>query len=138
MKHLSYESGEGIYRIEADVLICGSDISIAICGGDTPHIGAVALASPRMSLADKEKTSASASVICVMGHKEDELARAAALKLAARFSCQTAVAAGIHIDDASEDDIKVLWKNYETVMVMIMEGLDVHLRKRQQPKTNVI
>lgn len=129
MKHLSYEAGDGIYRIEADVLICGRDISAAICGGDTPHIGAVALASPRMSLADKEKTSASASVICVTGHKEDELARAAALKLAARFSCQTTVVAGIHIDDATGDDIKVLWKNYEIVMDKIMEGLGAHLGK---------
>lgn len=129
MKHLSYEAGEGVYRVEADVLVLGRDISAAICGGDTPHIGAVALASPRMSLADKERTSASASVICVTGHKEDELARAAALKLAATFSCQTAVVAGIHIDDATEADIRVLWKNYEAVMAKILEDLGAHLSK---------
>jgi hypothetical protein len=123
MKQQTFEAGVGIYRVEAAVLICGRDISIAICGGDTPHIGAVALASPRMSLADKEKTSASASVICVTGHKEDELARSAALKLASRFSCQTVVVAGIHIDDATEADIKVLWKNYEAVMEKIIDGL---------------
>jgi len=124
MKQQSFEAGEGVYRIEAAVLICGRDISVAICGGDTPHIGAVALASPRMSLADKERTSASASVICVTGHKEDELARSAALQLAARFCCQVVVIAGIHIDDATADDIKTLWNSYEEVMAKIMTGIE--------------
>lgn len=129
MEQLSFEAGEGVYRVEATVTLCGSDLSVCICGGDTPHIGAVALASPRMSLADKEKTSASASVICVTGHKEDELAREAALELSTLFKCQAVVAAGIHIDNATGDDIKVLWKNYEAIMSMAKEGLSTLMKR---------
>lgn len=129
MEQLSFEAGEGVYRVEATVTLCGSDLSVCLCGGDTPHIGAVALASPRMSLADKEKPSASASVICVTGHKEDELAREAALDLSTLYRCQVVVSAGIHIDNATGDDIKVLWKNYKAVKEMTIEGLNTLLNR---------
>jgi len=53
MKQQSFEAGEGVYRIEAAVLICGRDISVAICGGDTTSLlEQLHWHLPRMSLAD--------------------------------------------------------------------------------------
>ena len=70
MKHFNIKAGEKQYIVEADVIICGKDLNVCIGGGEVQHIGASALAIPRKSLANEEKNSASASVICVVGHKD--------------------------------------------------------------------
>lgn len=108
--------GEGIYTVEAAVTICGKDINVCMGGGDTFHIGASALAVPRPSLADPTKNSASASVICVTSHKEDEIARSAALHLATLFKVRVNVTCGLHIDNATKEDIDILFENYRLVL----------------------
>lgn len=116
MKSTTVSCGEHPYRVEIAVALCGPDISLTVGGGDAYHIGAAALAVPRPSLADPAAPSASASVICVTAHKEDELARAAALELATEFGCRVTVSAGIHVDDATADDIKLLLGNYAAAL----------------------
>jgi hypothetical protein len=64
----------GGYDLTANVRRIGPDLLVAIWGGEAPHIGAVAAAQPRPSLRNPAVTSASASVICYPGHKEDDLA----------------------------------------------------------------
>jgi hypothetical protein len=116
------ETGEAPHRVEAHIVMCGCDVSVAICGGTRPHIGAGALAVPRPGLRDPEKTSASASVICVVGHKEDLLAKNAAEQLAAAFGRRVSVCAGLHIDQATDEDIKLLQHNCELLLQMIQKG----------------
>ncbi|MFT8350200.1 hypothetical protein [Clostridium saccharoperbutylacetonicum] len=77
---------------------------IVIFGGDVPHIGAVA----RKSLTGDGSNSASASVICITGHKEDEIARNIVLEFNSEFICNITVSAGVHIDNAKKKDIEVL------------------------------
>ena len=112
MKVIAIKVGEGIYTVELTATVCGKDYNICIGGGDTYHIGAVALGIPRPSLADATKISASASVLCVTAHKEDEVAREAALRLATLLNTRVVVTCGLHIDDASGEDIKQLYDNY--------------------------
>jgi len=78
-----------------------------------PHIGAVAVAVPRKSLTGDGSDSASASVICITGHKEDEIARQIALRLSSAWQCVVTVSAGVHIDDATKDDIVLLYANMQ-------------------------
>lgn len=104
--------GEGIHSVRSVVTVCGNDINVCCGGGDTYHIGAVALAVPRPSLADAFKVSASASVLCVTSHKEDEIARMASLRLATKFNARVSVACGLHIDNATQEDIDALFENY--------------------------
>lgn len=118
-----FETGEGRYKIEAIVVIAGRDLNITVGGGTSYHIGATALAIPRPSLDDPGLVSASASVICVTGHKDDQLARSAALKLSARFNCVVTVNAGLHIDDANADDIGLLTSNFNTLIQDIISRL---------------
>ena len=73
-------AGEGAHRVEALCALAGPDLCLCLAGGESPHIGAAALAVPRESLRGGGEPSASASVLCVTGHKEDELARDAALR----------------------------------------------------------
>lgn len=83
----------------------GADLCVAIFGGEQPHIGAVAVAQPRPSLRDPARTSASASVITLPGHKEDLLAHGLAGRLAAATGGAVSLSCGIHYDDLSADDI---------------------------------
>jgi hypothetical protein len=110
---------DGRYSIRCELCRCGDDISLAVSGGDRPHIGAVALAAPRPSLSDETKLSATVSSICVTGHKDDELARNAANKLAAKYNCVVVVSVGLHIDNASSDDIGHLYENFLRLMEQV-------------------
>ncbi len=92
-------------RLEALTVRMGDDLCIVITGGDQPHLGAVALAQARPSLEDKSKISASTSVLTVLGHKEDLLARTAAQTLAAAINKTVVVCCGIHVNAISEDEI---------------------------------
>jgi hypothetical protein len=115
------ETDTGAYDLTASVRMIGSDLLIAIWGGEKPHIGAVAVAQPRPSLKDPAVTSSSASVICLLGHKEDELAKAAAEILAAALKTQVVVTAGIHWDNLAPEAIRRVVRNSEILVDMILE-----------------
>ncbi len=126
MAGFSVSHGQERYRVEARAVCCGRDINVIIGGGTHYHIGASALAIPRSSLADAAQLSASASVICVTGHKEDELARQAALSLASSLDCIVNVVVGIHIDNASTEEIKKLINNFNQVINELQQILQEH------------
>ncbi len=121
MEEYSLNIGEGKYKVCLYVLFCGKDASICISGGEVPHIGAVSVAVPRKSLTGDGSDSASASVICITGHKEDELARCAALRLCTEWQCNVTVSAGVHINQANGDDLVILNKNIEELIEKLIE-----------------
>jgi len=81
----------------------GDDLCLTLSGGEQEHIGAVAAAQPRPSLADPARTSATASVITLPGHKEDMLARELSLKVAGALNVVVCVACGIHVSHPTPD-----------------------------------
>ena len=115
------ETHEGSYNLSARVGLIGQDILVAVWGGEKPHIGAVAVAQPRPSLKDPTVTSATVSVISYVGHKEDELAKAAAEILAATLNTRVVVTAGIHWDNLSEEGIQKIIDNSRILVDMILE-----------------
>jgi len=115
------QTDEDSYNLSASIRLIGEDVLVAIWGGEGPHIGAVAVAQPRPSLKDPDVTSATASVICFVGHKEDELVKAAAEILAATLKTQVVVTAGIHWDNLDEKAILGIIKNSELLVDMILE-----------------
>jgi len=116
-------TNEGTYDLEASVRLIGQDLLVAIWGGEKPHIGAVAAAQPRPSLKDPEITSATASVICLPGHKEDELAKAVSEILAAALNTPVVVTAGIHWDNISEEGIQKVIENSKILVDLILEKI---------------
>ena len=114
---------EGAYDLEAGVKLIGNDLLVAIWGGEKPHIGAVAAAQPRPSLKDPDVTSATASVFCFVGHKEDELAKAAAEVLAAAVNTRVIVTAGIHWDRIDQEGIRKVIRNSEILIDMILDKI---------------
>ena len=120
-REFTLQTEEDAYNLSASVRLIGEDVLVAIWGGEKPHIGAVAVAQPRPSLRDPAVTSSSASVICLVGHKEDELAKAAAEILAAALETQVVVTAGIHWDNLAPEAIRQVVENSEILVDMILQ-----------------
>ena len=114
---------EEAYRLEASVKEIGRDLLIAIWGGEKPHIGAVAVAQPRPSLKDESVVSATASVFCYLGHKDDIIAKEAAEKLSATLNTNVTVTAGVHWDDIDEAGIKAIIANSQELVNLIIEKI---------------
>jgi hypothetical protein len=115
------KTGESRWIVNAVSLICGKDMHVSFTGGEKPHIGATALAIPRKSLSDPEKVSASVSVLCVTGHKDDQLAREAALKIASALDLVVSVTVGLHMENANTNDIKKITDNFYQAVEKIID-----------------
>jgi hypothetical protein len=111
------------YNLEAFVKQVGQDLLIAIWGGERPHIGAVAIAQPRQSLKDPRLTSATASVFCYPGHKDDGIAKEAAEKIASALNANVTITVGIHWDDIDEAAIHRIVENSRELISMIIEKI---------------
>ncbi|MFH1032944.1 MAG: hypothetical protein V1806_00430 [Pseudomonadota bacterium] len=111
------------FNLEAQWLKAGPDLLVLVTGGDSPHIGAVAAATPRPSLADPGRASATASVLCYLGHKEDELAKALAEFLAAGLGVRVVVAAGAHWDGLEPAHIQTVRQNAVALGQMLLAAL---------------
>ena len=96
------------------IALDNSDVIVVITGG-RDHIGAIGLAVPRPSLLDANNRSATSSILTMPGHKEDVLVKDVSERVAAATGRNIAVIAGVHYDDLSVDDLKVLRKLWESL-----------------------
>lgn len=113
----------GAFDLTAAVRYIGQDLLVAIWGGESPHIGAVAVAQARPSLRDSHRISATASVICLLGHKEDDIVKAAAIRLAADFNTTAVVTAGMHWEDIDADGIDRVIENNTLLIELVSREL---------------
>jgi hypothetical protein len=103
---VTLDAGRGRIRLQLVATLMGKDLSVALYGGDRPHIGAVALSQARPSHEAGGGVSATTSVLALTGHKEDELARALAARLAADLGGVACVACGIHVEAIHPEELK--------------------------------
>ena len=111
------------YNLEGFVKEIGQDLLVAMWGGERPHIGAVAVAQPRPSLRDESAVSATASVFCYVGHKEDGIAKEAAERLSAALNRNTTVTVGIHWDNIDEAGIRAVLEHSRRLVTMILDEM---------------
>lgn len=109
-RRITYISGKGRCRVFCRVFNTGAGLIVHLLGGTKPHVGAVALGIPRPSLKGQGR-SATTSVLTVLNHKDDELARPAATDLAAGYNCPVVVIAGVHIDTATPAELALIQAN---------------------------
>ena len=103
--------GEGKHIIKLEILTTEKrGITIFITGGDTPHVGAVALAVPSKNAATGENTC-DINVITAYGHKDRFLAEKVADMVCRKTGEITSVTAGVHVDDAVKEDLLQLIAN---------------------------
>lgn len=121
---MTADSGSDIYvrtqeanlLVEARAVQIGADILVYIWGGDRPHIGAVAAAQPRPSLANENRRSATCSVLTYLGHKEDEVVKLVSEHLSAALDTHVVVTAGIHRDGLDQDEIRAIGAGIEEII----------------------
>jgi len=106
IRRFDLSSEGGRYQIHATALLIGDDLLVAIWGGTKPHIGAVAVALPRPSIAHLQITSSTSSVFTLLGHKEDEVVKMVSEHLSARLEKNVVVTAGIHWDHLAKEAIE--------------------------------
>ncbi|MGM9583866.1 MAG: hypothetical protein ACI3WU_09125 [Phascolarctobacterium sp.] len=123
METKSFSIGQYPCGVRGVLTLCGKDICLNIGGGILPHIGAVAVAEPRLSLRNDGSTSASCSVMCMLGHKDDAIAREAALKIASVTKTRTVVTVGLHVDSITSEQIDALTTNFWQVVQACLEYL---------------
>ncbi len=123
MQQISIHAGQGAHCVTMQAILCGQDVTVAVGGGTKPHVGACALAVPRPSLQDPSRRSATESVLSVMAHKDDEVAKMVAHTLASRLDCVVCVSAGLHVDNAEKQDIKTLLCNVQSALDELLETL---------------
>jgi gallate decarboxylase subunit D len=119
-----FRTEEGRYGLEASAQWIGTDLLVAIWGGEQPHIGAVALAQPRPSLKDGERTSATASVLCVVGHKEDAVVKTVSESLSATFNTRVVATAGMHWENLDEEGIRSVIGHVDSLVKCMARHLE--------------
>lgn len=104
-------TGKGKYKVHLIGIPTEYGLIITILGGEKPHVGAVAVGVPRPSLKDPSKLSATSSVFTLSSHKDDEIAKPMAEKIAKKLNQTTVVVAGVHVEKASKLEIRELLTN---------------------------
>jgi hypothetical protein len=105
------DEGDGSCCVSLKAFGLYNGFIVHITGGDEPHIGGIAVGLPRPSTQDPSRVTANVSVISILGHKDDELARPIADRIARALNSIVVVIAGVHIHQASKADIDKILNN---------------------------
>jgi hypothetical protein len=124
LKSIHVKVGDTSHLVEGLAILCGEDIILIVGGGSAYHIGSVAVAYSHPSLRNALKTTSTASVITMMGHKEDEITRSASLKISHSLNRTVTLTVGLHLDNASAEDIAILVQNFNTLVDLVIEKLE--------------
>jgi hypothetical protein len=103
------------YQVKLETHMLGEDLLVVLTGGQRPHCGAVALAVPY-------KQTASCSLLSMPQHKDGDLAKPLDERIAKRTGKNVVLVAGLHVDNATPDDIQMLVDNSEKEVERFLEG----------------
>lgn len=115
--------GNGKYIVNISVHDTnGAGLAVFVRGGDKPHLGGVALASPGIEMHGRTLSKCDLWTITVPGHKDAELAQRIAKKICIASGEPVSVSLGIHVENATPEEIELICTNVD-------EGVDVFLQK---------
>jgi gallate decarboxylase subunit D len=99
-------SGEGRYRVWLQKQELGDDLIYTLGGGERPHVGGVVLKVPGQDV----------RTLSFSTHRDLDvlvpIAEAASLK----YGCTVVAVGGIHIDDATKEEIGILVGNVRELL----------------------
>lgn len=114
-------AGEGKYRLRLRALATGGNgMVVFLTGGERPHLGGVALASPPP--AEVALSHCDSWELTLPGHKDKELARTLARKICLATGEAVSVNVGIHVDHASGEEIAFLRRQAEELAERFIRG----------------
>ena len=118
-----YCAGSGRTALSSFCINTGNGIQITEIGGESPHIGAVAMALPRKSLKNTDAISSDCFVLPVPGHKDHLIAQMMAEDIASSADTVTVVSVGIHNDEINDDEIETIMGNAKKMTAAILHDI---------------
>ncbi|MGN1001149.1 MAG: hypothetical protein ACI4PC_00130 [Oscillospiraceae bacterium] len=116
---ITAQAGQGTkYAVTAQAAMCGRDVCVSLWGGTLPHIGAVSLA-----VYEPERDSATVSTVCVHSHRDDAVAAPFAKAVSRAIKGTVTVSAGVHVDNASAEEIAAFRENCGLCCTELIEKL---------------
>ena len=97
----------GRHDLVLETKTIGKDLLVLIYGGDEHHIGGVSIAYPTKSHY-RDAYTISLNSTSLPGHKDYVLSNSIAEKLSKALTQVVTVVVGIHMDNASEEEIKMV------------------------------
>ncbi|WP_415406569.1 hypothetical protein ACLHDG_12450 [Sulfurovum sp. CS9] len=107
-------AGEGRYTVRLESYTVGNDMLIIITGGEEEHIGSATLIEEKGHLQTMIKK----------GHKDHIVSEKMATIIYDTIGKDLLVICGIHIDDASKEDIDILVDNTQVCVNTFLKETD--------------
>ncbi len=125
LRRFATHAGEGRcgVTLEAAAAPDGGGLACYLYGGEVPHVGGQALAAPGPELGGRQLSRADVWDATLPGHKDAEAARGVARRLAIACGCAVSVAAGIHVEDATADDLATIGANVDACVDALVAKL---------------
>lgn len=108
------------YWVSCEIITMGKDCTVALYGGDIPHVGCAVLSIARPSLTG-EGVGVSTSVINCLGHKDEVIARQFAEALAKERDATVVCICGIHIDHLMPNQLKAIQKGCDRLLARLLK-----------------
>jgi len=102
-------SGEGKYKVWLEEKKTGKDLIFILGGGQKPHIGGVVICEPKQE----------PQVIRINGHYDDIVLKPIAEFACKKYKTKVVVIGGVHIDNATKEEIDILVGNCKELIKCI-------------------
>ena len=102
-------SGEGKYKVFLEKKKIDNDLIYILGGGERSHIGSVVICEPNKVI----------QVIRLRGHYDDIVLKPIAEAACKKYKKRVAAIGGVHIDNATEEEIDLLVKNCKELVKCI-------------------
>ena len=102
-------SGEGKYKVFLEKKKIDNDLIYILGGGERSHIGGVVICEP----------SKEPRVIRLKGHYDDIVLKPIAEAACKKYNKRVAAIGGVHVDNASQEEIDLLVKNCKELVKCI-------------------
>lgn len=121
----NYKASAGLsrYYVEVSAHVMEDSISLEITGGEKPHVGCVVLAMPE----DDSARGCDLKMLTVPEHKDHLLAGPLAEELCRKTGYTVSVSAGIHIDNAKADEIRILIDNARKALDIVIAEIKIDI-----------
>jgi hypothetical protein len=116
-------AGEGMHQVTLKMWHTGEGWIGSLTGGEKPHVGGVLLAVPRPSLKGSGM-SCDIWSIPVPAHLDNEAALPLVKQICTKIGEVVSLTSGIHINNASAEDIAIIRRNCQTALDKLWERME--------------
>ena len=102
-------SGEGKYKVFLKEIKNGDDLIYILGGGEKSHIGGIVICEPGKK----------AQLIQIENHYDNTVLSPIAEEACKKYNTKVVVVGGVHVDNASKEEIDILVKNCKDLIKCI-------------------